>query len=49
MESYQPGEDATESLIEKGTMELTKQLEMIENNLLGKTKYIVGKLKMFFL
>ena len=42
MESYQLKENATESLIEKGTYELTRELEMIENYSLAKSKYLTG-------
>ena len=42
MESYQLQENATESLIEKGTYELTRELEMIENYSLAKSKYLTG-------
>ena len=36
IESYQPGDEATESFIDKGTIELTRDLEFMENALLGK-------------
>ena len=42
MESYQLKENATESLIEKGTYELTRELEMIETYSLAKSKYLTG-------
>lgn len=42
IESCQPGEEATETLIDKGTAELTKQLEFVENHLLGDTHFVVG-------
>ena len=42
IEAYQPGEEATEALIDKGTLELTKELEFMENCLLGNSQYIAG-------
>ena len=42
MESYQLPGDSTEALIERGTKEMTKLLEMIENVFLGRTKFLTG-------
>ncbi|XP_057298415.1 glutathione S-transferase theta-1-like [Hydractinia symbiolongicarpus] len=42
MEQYHLEDDATESLIEKGTIDLTRHLEMLENLYLSKTKYLTG-------
>lgn len=42
MEQYHLEDDATESLIEKGTMDLTRHLEMLEHLYLSKTKYLTG-------
>lgn len=48
MEQCQLGEESTESLVEKGTIEVTKQLEIIENEFLSKTKYIIGRFNTLF-
>eukprot|EP00111_Clytia_hemisphaerica_P006716 TCONS_00019420-protein len=42
MESYQLTGDSTEGLIEKGTKELTKMLEMMENVFLRRNKFLTG-------
>ena len=44
IESYQPGEEATETFIDKGTIQLTRELEFLENGLLGGSegKYLCG-------
>ena len=42
MESYQLAGDSTEALIEKGTKEMTRMLEMIESVFLGRSKFLTG-------
>lgn len=42
METYQLPGDGTDALIEKGTKEMTRLLEMIENTFLGRSKYLTG-------
>ena len=42
MESYQLPGDSTEALMETGSKEMTRLLEMIENVFLGRTKFLTG-------
>ena len=47
LEPYQLEDDATEALIEKGTVELTKLLETIEKIFLASDQYVTGDIKEF--